>query len=175
MNILSSLSIYAIPCIIVIVSLLILFCDKELFNKFVSGAKEGLDISFSLLPTLVILLTAVSMFTASGALDFLCAIFEKPLKAIGIPKEMLPLIITRPISGSASTATITNLFETAGPDSFAGKASSILLGCTDTIFYTYSMYFTCCGIKKTRHAILCAIIAEAFCIALSCLITKLYF
>lgn len=171
----TTLSKLIVPLIITVAAFVILFNDNDYFTCFINGAKEGINLSFTLIPSLIILLTAVSMFNQSGALELLCNCFGNLFSKVKIPKEMLPIIITRPISASASTAMITSLFSNYGADSFVSRASSIMLGSSDTIIYTFSMYFSSCGIKKTRHAMLCALLTELFCIIMSCLITKLYF
>ncbi len=169
------IGIYSVPVIITIAGIILLLSNKDLFSEFLLGAKQGMKTCVEILPVLVILVTAVKMFSASGALDAVCNIFEAPLSKIGFPKEILPVMIMRPISGSAATATIGELFETSGPDSFAGRCASVIMGSSDTIIYTLAIYFGAVGVKKTRHALPASFLTLVFCAVVSVLLTKILF
>lgn len=166
---------FALPFFLTAVGLLLLLSKKPLADSFLAGAKEGIDTCFRILPTFVLLLTAVKMFTASGAMQALCTALGGAARALRVPEEMLPLLLVRPISGSAATAVTQSLFETAGPDSIPGRAASILLGSSDTILYTLAMYFGAVGVKKTRYALPAAFLVFLFCTALSLFLTSLFF
>lgn len=149
----------AVICgVIVIVGAALLFSKKTTFDNFLEGTKDGIKICKNLLPTLIILMVSVSMLSASGFVDYLAGLIAPVCEKIGIPSEILPLVIMRPVSGSASNAMIAELFEKYGADSFAGKVASVLLGSSDTIIYVSAVYFASVGVKKTRHAL-----ARGFC------------
>lgn len=169
------IGIYFVPLVIAISGVLLLLSKKDLFSAFLDGAQRGVKTCADILPVLVILITAVKMFTASGALDAICSWFGGTLSYLGIPSEMLPVMIMRPISGSAATATAIELFESSGPDSFAGRCASIIMGSSDTIIYTLAMYFGAVGVKRTRHAMAASFLTLAFCVFLSVLLTKIFF
>ncbi len=166
---------YALPVLLAVIGVLLLCKDKEVFEKFLEGAKDGLNTCVSVLPTMILVTVGVRMFSASGALGFFCGLFGTCVEKAGIPRDLLPLLILRPLSGSAATAAAKELFESVGPDSFAGRAASILLGSTDTIVYTFGMYFGALGIGKTRYAFPCAVAVMLFCTFLSCFLTALFF
>ncbi len=166
---------YSIPVIILVTAIAILLSKNDLFNELIKGCRDGFTTSVKLLPTLIILICAVRMFSASGGLELLCNILSKITEPLGLPKELIPVILTRPISGSAATATIDNLYSQYGPDSFAGRCASVLMGSTDTIIYTLGMYFGAAGIKRTRYALPAAFILFIFSIAVSVTVTKIYF
>ncbi len=166
---------YSVPAVIFAVGIMLLLCDRDLFSEFVKGAASGAETCFELLPTLVILLVATGMLRASGALDGISGILERPLSLLGIPPEIIPTVILRPLSGSAANASVVSLFKECHPDSFAGRCVSVLMGSSDTIVYTVAMYFGAVGIKKTRHAIPAAVTVMLFCTALSVYLTVLFF
>ena len=164
----------AVICgIIVITGAALLFSKKTSFDNFLDGTRNGIKICTNLLPTLIILMVSVSMLSASGIVDFLAEKISPFCEKIGIPSEILPLVIMRPISGSASNAMISELFEKYGADSFAGKTASILLGSSDTIIYVCAVYFASVKVKKTRHALPAAFAAMLFCVFFSSLICRL--
>lgn len=151
---------YFVPFIVVLIIIIGLFRKVAVFNEFIIGAKEGAKSCFSILPSLVGLITAVAMFKASGALDMLSAFLRPGAELVGIPAEVIPLALLRPVSGGGSIALLENLIKTCGPDSFAGRMASVMTGATETTFYTITVYFGAIGIKKTRHALPAALCAD---------------
>ena len=158
------------PVILSAFALYVVFSKKEVQNGFISGAKEGLNGAFSLIPTLVLLLTAVSMFSASGASEPLGKLLSPILNKVGVPSELAPLLIVRPLSGSGATALLTDVFEKHGPDSFIGKCASVISGSSDTVFYVTALYMSGAGATKSRYTLPCAIAVMLFGTVLSCLI-----
>ncbi|WP_101696865.1 spore maturation protein [Clostridium minihomine] len=130
------------------------------FDTFVMGAKEGAISCFEVLPSLVGLMLAVNMLSASGALDLLSSFLKPMAELLGLPSEVMPLAMMRPVSGSGSNALLLQLFETYGPDSFIGRVASVMNGSTETTFYAIAVYFGAVGIKKTRHTIPAALTAD---------------
>ena len=169
------IGIYSIPTLVAIAGGLLIFTKRDLFNEFLTGCKEGISTSFKILPSLIILICATKMISASGALGLICNTLGAFTEKIGIPTEIIPVIIMRPISGSASTAMINNLFSEFGPDSFAGRCASILMGSSDTIIYTLALYFSASEIRRTRHARPSSFIVLAFCTILSVILTHIFF
>ena len=116
------------------------------YDCFTEGAKEGVQSMFGIVAPLVGLMVAINMFRASGALDIIARVLSTPLGFLGLPAEVLPLALLRPISGSASLAIVTDIFSMLGPDSEAGKIASVMMGSTETTFYTIAVYFGAIGI-----------------------------
>lgn len=129
-------------------------CTKtDIFGEFVKGAADNLKTCAELLPTLIALITAVGMFRASGAAELITGASAQLFDRIGFPSECLPLALIRPVSGSGALAVYENIVSENGPDSFAGKVASVMLGSTETTFYTLAVYYGAAGIKKTRHTL----------------------
>ena len=165
----------AIPLILVLVGCLMLFGKTPYFDSFVEGAREGLKSALSLLPTLVALMAGVGMLRASGFTEVLSAAISPITDKVGIPSELLPLLLVRPFSGSASTATFSALLDEYGADSFISLCASVIMGSSDTLVYVISVYFSSVGIKKSRYAIPCAIVVMVFCVVFSCIVCRLWF
>lgn len=159
-----------IPCLMLAVSCAALAGKKDVYTLLVTGAANGLSVLKNIVPALIILLTAVHMLRTSGALDLLTAVLTPVCSILGIPPQTVPLVIIRPISGSAALAVGGEMIATYGPDSLIGRTAAIMLGSTETTFYTISVYFGAAGIKKTRYAIPAALIADltGFCVAALC-------
>ena len=169
------LSTLAMPAVVSVVGLFFLFGKKNYFDAFLKGASEGLQTALHLLPTLTALVVAVSMLNASGFVDILSDLLTPLAMRIGIPTELLPLLLTRPFSGSASTAAYSTLLSRVGADTFAGLCASVIFGSSDTVVYILSVYFSSIGVKHTRHAFLCAFAVMLFCIFFSCFLCRVWF
>ena len=148
---------------------------KDIFDVFASGAKSGVELTLQILPTLVGLMVAISMLRASGAIDLLASWLSPILSLIGLPADVLPLTLLRPVSGSASLGIVTDIIKTNGPDSYAGRLASIMMGSTETTFYTVAVYYGCIGIKDIRHTIKAALTADAAGMLASILVCRFYF
>lgn len=162
-----------IPLIIVMVGGLMALSKKNATEAFLSGARDGLNTCVSIFPSLLLLNVAVSMFNASGAIDILCKFLSPLADLLCIPSSILPIIVMRPISGSATTAMMQELLEKFSPDSFTGFCASVIAGSSDTIIYTLSVYFASVGVKKSRHAVLSAFIVLAVCVLFSSFLSRL--
>ncbi len=149
-----------------------LFREVPLFDTFIKGAHEGLQATLSITPSLIGLITAVSMLKASGALDIFTNMIAPIVAHLGIPPEITPLAILRPISGSGSIALLDNIFKNYGPDSTVGRIASIMMGSTETTFYTIAVYFGAVGIKNSRHTIPSALLADLVGITMSIITVK---
>lgn len=149
-----------LPLWMIGVSLYALAKKQDLYGALLQGGKEGLKLVFSIAPALVVLLTAVHMLRASGAMEQLSLWLAPLCEAVGIPAQTLPLMLIRPFSGSAALAVGADLMQTYGADSPIGRTAAVMLGSSETTFYTISVYFGSVGIKKTRYAIPAALVAD---------------
>lgn len=152
---------YLVPCILLAASLLVLRKKEDSYAALLDGGTQGLKLLCSILPSLVALLSAYGMLRASGALSLLTNLCAPVLSLIGIPKECAPLVLIRPISGSAALAVGAELMAAHGPDSLVGRTAAVMLGSTETTFYTISVYFGGAGIRKTRYTLPAALLADA--------------
>lgn len=166
---------YVLPSILFIAALAALRSDASAFDAFLDGAGEGLRTTAKLLPSLCALIVATSMMFASGLADALAELLSGAFAALGLPSAITPLLITRPISGSASTAAYTELISHSGPDSFVSFLASVIMGSSDTVVYVVSVYFSSVGIKRTRHAMPAAFAVMIFCILFSAFICRIFY
>ena len=164
-----------VPALLAGVSCFALARRQDVYGSLVSGASDGLKMLVSIVPALTLLLSAVSMLRASGALDALTQVFAPLLRRVGLPPELAPLILVRPISGSAALAVGAELIASHGPDSLVGRTAAVMLGSTETTFYTISVYFGACDIRKTRYAVPAALIADCAGFLLSALTVRVFF
>ena len=137
-----------------------LFRKVDVFESITTGASEGLSTMLKIFPNLVCLLTAVYMLRASGAMEAFAHLLAPAFDFVGIAPELAPLMIIRPISGSGALAVGAEIIESFGPDSPIGRTAAVMLGSTETTFYTIAVYFGACGIRKTRWAIPAALTAD---------------
>lgn len=160
MNIINYISNIAMPMVIVIIIVYGVKEKNKVFDTFLIGAKEGIETTFSIFPTLIGIFLAIGVFRNSGILDFLIKLISHITNKFNFPSEILPLAILRPISGSASIGIATDIMKQYGVDSIIGKIASTIMGATETTFYTIAIYTGCVGIKKTRCALAAALIAD---------------
>lgn len=151
---------YLIPLLLLTVSLVALRKQENSYELLLSGAADGLKLVFTLIPTLILLLTAVTMLRSSGAVESISAFLAPAFRFLGIPPETAILVLIRPISGSAALAVGADLMAHYGVDSLIGQTAAVMLGSTETTFYTISVYFGAAGIKKTRYTVPAALIAD---------------
>lgn len=144
----------------------------DIYNAFIDGAKDGLKIVVQILPTLIGLMVAVGILRASGALDLFSALISPIADLVGFPKEVVPLTFMRLVSSSAATGLLLDLFKNYGPDSFIGRFVSVMMSCTETVFYTMSVYFMAVKITKTRYTLSGALFANFAGVAASLWICK---
>jgi spore maturation protein B len=171
----SLISSLTIPLIIAILAIYGMYRKVDVFSALTDGAWDGLKVTVKILPPLTALLTAVYMLRASGALDALCSLLAPVLSFIGIPAETAPLIFIRPISGNGALAVGADIINKYGADSSIGRTAAVMLGSTETTFYTIAVYFGAVGIKKTRFAIPAAICADLTGFAVAALTVRLLY
>ncbi|MEE0914386.1 MAG: spore maturation protein [Ruminococcus sp.] len=145
------------------------------FDIFLKGAKEGILLLYSIAPTIMALVFAVDLLRSSGAIDAICAFIAPVSEFLGFPKEIVPMVLLRPVSGSGSTALLTALYEDCGPDSFAGRVASVLAGSSETTFYAIAMYYGCIKVKKTRHTVFAAVMADLTAAIMSVITVRIFF
>ena len=165
---------YIIPAIIGGVIIYGAFKKVNVFSVFIEGASEGMSVVLRMLPPLIILLTAIGMFRASGALEFFTGLIAPIMNAAGLPKEVAPLVILRPISGSGATAILSDIVTNHGADSFAGRVASVMTGSTETTFYTLALYFGATSAENTRYALGASLFADAVSFAVSALAVRIF-
>lgn len=166
---------YLVPLVLLGVSLRALRQKEDAYGLLLEGAGQGLHLLASILPALVLLMTAVSMLRASGAADLLGRMLEPVLSLLGIPPETALLVLIRPISGSAALAVGAELMAEHGVDSLVGRTAAVMLGSTETTFYTISVYFSAAGISRTRYTVPAALTADLVGFFLASLTTRLFF
>jgi len=159
-EIVSILSYFVIPAIIVGFPLYGLYKKVPVYESFVDGAKEGFEVAVRIIPYLVAILFAIGMFRASGAMDFLVETLRPVLGLIGFPAEVLPMAIVRPLTGSGSAGIVVDMINQFGEDSIFVKMAATMFGSTETTFYVIAVYFGAVGIKKTRHAVPAGLVAD---------------
>ena len=151
---------YVVPVLLMAASVLALRKQENTYDLLLTGAAEGLKLLVTLIPTLILLLTSVSMLRASGTMEWISKILSPVISFVGIPPETALLVLIRPFSGSAALAIGAELMGTYGVDSLIGKTAAIMLGSTETTFYAISVYFGAAGIQKTRYTIPAALVAD---------------
>ena len=160
MSILLTISDFIIPVTILVIVVFGCLQKVDIYEAFLEGAREGLQTVVDILPTLIGLIMAVEVVRAGGLLDIIVECIRPFADAVGFPAELAPLSIVRLISSSAATGLLTDLFQHYGPDSYLGKVASVMMSCTETVFYTMSLYFLSVGIRRTRWTLPCALLAN---------------
>ena len=164
-----------IPAILALTACMALWRRENVYESLTDGAAEGLRLLVTIVPSLIVLLTAISMLRASGALDKLAMWLSPLCRIVGLPPETLPLVLVRPFSGSAALAVGADLMRQYGVDSRIGRTAAVMLGSTETTFYTLSVYFGAAGVKRSRYSIPAALIADLTGFLAAGLFTRLLF
>lgn len=166
---------YIVPLLLLVICCIGLHKKENNYDLLLSGATDGLRLLITLIPCLVLLLTSVSMLRSSGAIEAISTVVAPFFQFFGIPPETAILVLIRPISGSAALAVGTELMATYGVDSVIGRTVAVMLGSTETTFYTISVYFGAAGIKKTRYTIPAALIADLTGFIVAALTVRIFF
>lgn len=172
MNFINYISAIIIPLVIVLVIGYGIAEKKNVYDIFLRGAKNGIKIVIKLFPTLLAIFLAINMLRNSGVIDFIINILKPVLLFLNIPIEIMPLVLLRPISGTASMAVATDIIKTSGVDSQIGLIAATIMGSTETVFYTIALYTSYINIKKTRFTLVASLIANFVGIVSSVLIFK---
>ncbi len=166
---------YIVPIILLLSAVMALRKRENAYELLLSGVQDGLRLLVSIVPALILLLTAVSMLRASGAVDWLSRLLTPVFSFFGIPPETALLVLIRPLSGSAALAVGAELMSQYGPDSIIGRTAAVMLGSTETTFYTISVYFGAAGIQKTRYTLPAALFADFVGFFMAALTVRLLF
>lgn len=159
---------YILPIMILTILTIGLIKKVPVYEEFVEGAKDGFKVSISIIPYLVALIVAISMFRASGAMDWICSLFSNYA-------DIIPIAITRSLSGSATLGLFSELAAQHGADSYITKMAAVMVGSSETTFYVLTVYFGSVGIKKFRYALWTGIIADVTGIVLAILVSRMFF
>lgn len=151
---------FVVPLILMLFPLYGLYKRVAVYEEFVVGAKEGFNVAVRIIPYLVAILFAIAMFRASGALDWLMTGLRPVLAPLGIPAEIVPMAVTRPLSGGGSLSVLADMIKTHGVDSIFVKISAVMFGACETTFYVIAVYFGAVGVRRTRHAVPAGLIAD---------------
>lgn len=163
---------YIIPVIILTILTYGHLKGVKVYEAFIEGAVEGLQITYRIFPYIAAMLLAVGMLRSSGGLDFLLLLLKPFTSAVGLPEAVVPLILMKPLSGSGSLGILAEIMKNVGPDSFAGILACTIMSSTETIFYTLTVYFGSVGVKNIRHTLAAAIIADLTGVAAALLICR---
>ena len=171
----TALSSWAIPVVIGLIILWGWVSGLNVFDTFLSGARSGIGVAFRIIPALVALITAVGVFKASGALALLTHSLAPVTELIGIPAEVVPLALLRPISGSGAMVIFNDLLARFGPDSLIGRIASVMEGSTETTFYTIAVYYGATSIRRIRHTVSASVIADLTGFIMSAICVRMFF
>ena len=170
-----NVSLLIIPVIFSVIIIYALFKRVNIFEAFTKGAAEGIETVVKILPSLVGLIAAITMLRYSGALDFLIKLLSPVTKLFNVPSEVMPLALLRPVSGSGSLAVLSDILKTSGADSEVGRIASVMMGSTETTFYTLCVYFGSVKITDSRYTVFAALIADFAGFAASVAVCRMFF
>lgn len=173
--IMEKISLYAIPLMILGITTYGMAKKVKVYEAFTDGAKEGFNTAVTIIPYLVAMLVAIGIFRKSGAMDIFATMISPLTNLIGMPAEVLPMAIMKPLSGGGSSGILNDLFTTYGPDSLIGRMASIMYGSTETTFYVLAVYFGSVAVRKTRHAVAAGLLADAAGILAAVFIARVMF
>jgi spore maturation protein B len=168
-------SLWAIPVFLLTIPLYGAVRGVKVYESFVEGAKEGFQVGVRIIPYLVAILVAVGMLRGAGGIELLARWLDPVLRIVGMPAEILPLAIMRPLSGSGSLGIVTELVKTHGPDTFIARLAATAYGSTETTFYVLAVYFGSVGIKKARHAVVAGLFADIVSLIAAVIICRIVF
>ena len=169
------ISLYILPLMIIGILISGIIKKVPVYEEFVEGAKDGFKVSVTIIPYLVAIIVGISMFKASGAIDLISQAFGGLMQKLSIPVDIIPIMITRSLSGSATLGLFSDIVTTHGTESYVTKLAAIMVGSSETTFYVLAFYFGSIGIKKYRYALLTGIIADITGIILAILAARLFF
>lgn len=170
-----TISLLILPILILVILIVALFKKVPVYETFIDGAKDGFKVAITIIPYLVALIVAIQMFRASGALEVITMLFGNFLDKCSIPAEVVPIMITRSLSGTATLGLFSDIASQHGTEAYITKLSAIMVGSSETTFYVLSVYFGAIGIKKLRYALLCGIMADIIGIVLAIWVSQLFF
>lgn len=160
-SVMNFISLWALPFIIILILTMGLIKKVPIYEVFTDGAKEGFKVSVNIIPYLVAIIVAISMLRASGIIELTGEIFAPVLAHFNVPADIIPIMIVRPLSGSAALGIFSDIAHTLGPDNYATTLSAVMVGSSETTFYILAVYFGAVRIKKLRYALLVGLLADA--------------
>jgi len=175
LDIIAELSRWAIPVVLLVVPLVAVLRRVKVYETFVDGAEAGFATAIKTIPYLVAMLVAIGIFRASGAMEVLVKTLSPVLNIIGLPTEVLPHAIMRPLSGGAALGIASDIIKTHGPDSFLGRLVSTMQGSCDTTFYVLTLYFGSVGVRKYRYSVILGLISDLTTLVASVFIVRTFF
>lgn len=164
---------FVIPIVVLIIILYGIYKKRNIYEDFLDGAKEGMQLIYSIIPAILAMTFAINIFLKSNIISVPLLLLKPILK--GIPMEVIPMCLLRPISGTATLAILNNIYSLYGPDSFIGRLSSTIQGCTDTTIYVLALYFGSIKVFKTRYALYVGLFADLIGIIVSIIIVSIFF
>jgi len=168
-------STWTLPALLLAIPLWAVYKKIPLYDTFIDGAKEGFSVGVKIIPYLVAILVAIGMFRASGAIDMLAVALSPVLNLIGMPADVLPLAIIRPLSGSGALGVMSEIAGKYGGDAYVSKLAAVMVGSSETTFYVLTVYFGSVGITKFRHALAAGLIADVAGILAALFICRIMF
>ena len=166
---------YIIPIIVVVIIIYGYYKKINIYDSFIDGVKEGIDICFNLFPTIFALIISINVLIKSNVINDFTNFLIPVFNFLKFPKELFTLSILRPISGSSSLIVLNEILKNNGPDSLIGRIASVIQGSTDTTIYIISLYFSSVGIKKIKYSLLVGLLADLACIIISIVVVNLFF
>lgn len=163
-----------IPIIFLIIIIYGMVKGRKVYEWFIDGAKEGLTVCLRIFPYLLAMILAVQIFKEAKLLDLLNGILAPIVNLIGLPKELIPLILIKPLSGSGAIGIFTDIVKSFGPDTKVGLIASVIMGTTETIFYTITVYFGAVKVKKIRHTLWAAVFADITAIIMAIFVVNMF-
>lgn len=169
------LSLWALPAIILLILTIGLLKKVPLYETFTEGAKDGFKVAVNIIPYLVAIIVAISMFRASGIIEMMETALKPLLTHFNVPAETIPIMLVRSLSGSAALGVFSDIANNLGPDDYATKLSAVMVGSSETTFYILAVYFGAVGISKLRYALLVGLLADFIGIVSAILVCNLMF
>lgn len=173
--VMEAFSLYAIPVILLGIPTYGMFKKVKVYEAFTEGAKDGFTNAIRIIPFLIAMLVAIGVLRASGALNYFSQLVAPVTRLIGMPAEVLPMALMRPLSGGGANGIMVELFKQHGPDSLIGRMASVIAGSTDTTFYVIAVYFGAVGVKKIRYSLSAGLLADLAGILAAVFVTNLMF
>lgn len=163
-----------IPIIFLVIITYGMFKGRQVYEWFIEGAKEGLNVCLRIFPCILAIIIAVEIFKKANLMNLLTNVMSPLTNLIGLPKELIPLVIIKPLSGSGAIGVFTDIIKNFGPDTKIGLIASVIMGTTETIFYTITVYFGAVKVKKIRHTLWAAVLADVTAIIMSILVVNVF-
>lgn len=174
-SVMNIISLYALPAIILLILTMGLYKKVPLYETFTDGAKDGFKVAVNIIPYLVAIIVAISMFRASGIIDLIGNVLHPVLRHFNVPADTIPIMLVRSLSGSAALGIFSDIANNMGPDNYATKLAAVMVGSSETTFYVLAVYFGAIGITKLRYALIVGLLADFIGIVAAILVCNMMF